>query len=159
MTHACNYRLQADREQAEFEAEWEELGQMVEQDRRMKSFMAQVSEWVSRSQKERSYLAYLVTQERAKVTSHGQRGEQRTAAEEAQQLQRKARTGARGVAREGSPPCASAPCSLPLTPPLALSLARSSRAAGALPRRAHTSVRTRRWRRCSLTRRPSPRSR
>ena len=104
MTHACNYRLQADREQAEFEAEWEELGQMVEQDRRMKSFMAQVSEWVSRSQKERSYLAYLVTQERAKVTSHGQRGEQRTAAEEAQQLQRKARTGARGVAREGSPP-------------------------------------------------------
>ena len=45
----------------------------------------------------------MVTQERAKVTTHGQRGEQRTAAEEAQQLKRKARTGARGVAREDSP--------------------------------------------------------
>ena len=52
VTHACNYRLQAEREQAEFEAEWEELGQMVEQDRRMPAFMAQVSEWVSRSKKE-----------------------------------------------------------------------------------------------------------
>ena len=98
--------MQAEREQAEFEAEWEELGRMVEQDRRMKAFMAQVSEWVSRQQvsKTLSNLAYSVTQERAKVTTHGQRGEQRTAAEEAQQLKRKARTGARGVAREGSPP-------------------------------------------------------
>ena len=97
--------MQAEREQAEFEAEWEELGRMVEQDRRMKAFMAQVSEWVSRQQvsKSLSNLAYLVTQERAKVTTHGQRGEQRTAAEEAHQLKRKARTGARGVAREGSP--------------------------------------------------------
>ena len=97
--------MQAEREQAEFEAEWEELGRMVEQDRRMKAFMAQVSEWVSRQQvsKTLSNLAYSVTQERAKVTTHGQRGEQRTAAEEAQQLKRKARTGARGVARKGPP--------------------------------------------------------
>ena len=30
---------QADREQAEFEAEWKELGKMIEQDRKMKEFM------------------------------------------------------------------------------------------------------------------------
>ena len=35
-------KAQAEREQAEFETEWEELGRMVEQDRRMKAFIAQV---------------------------------------------------------------------------------------------------------------------
>ena len=35
-------KAQAEREQAEFETEWEELGRMVEHDRRMKAFIAQV---------------------------------------------------------------------------------------------------------------------
>lgn len=74
-------KAQAEREQAEFESEWEELGRMVEQDRRMKAFMAQ---------------------ERAKVTSHGLRGERRAVAEEAQQLKRKVLKGSWGSAQESA---------------------------------------------------------
>eukprot|EP00965_Chrysotila_dentata_P112090 3705999-Pleurochrysis_carterae.AAC.2 len=32
-------KTQADKEQAEFESEWKELGTMIEQDRKMKDFM------------------------------------------------------------------------------------------------------------------------
>ena len=36
-------KSQADKEQSEFEAEWKELGKMIEQDRKMKDFMKKVS--------------------------------------------------------------------------------------------------------------------
>ena len=117
--------MQAEREQAEFESEWEELGRMVEQDRRMKAFMAQVSEWASRqSEGERlRHLACFVAQERAKVTSHGLRGERRAVAEEAQQLKRKARTGGAGGSQGRLTALTLSPSPLLLTPhpsPLAL---------------------------------------
>ena len=70
-------KAQADKEQSEFEAEWKELGRMIEQDRKMKDFMKK---------------------EREKMTMQEHRGEMTI--EEEQKLKKKVLKGNWGIAKD-----------------------------------------------------------
>merc|ERR1719305_292696 len=70
-------KAQADKEQQEFEAEWKELGKMIEQDRKMKDFMKK---------------------EREKLSMQEHRGEM--SIEEEQKLKKKVLKGNWGIAKD-----------------------------------------------------------